>query len=55
MIGTNSKLYESYKTTITPTTENPEMTQLQQLLDSAWEMAMAQTKADFKPTYTNEK
>ena len=53
MIGTDKTNYDSYQQVINPL--NPEQTQLKQLLDSAWDMAIAQTKADFKPNYTNEK
>ncbi len=49
MIGTDKSKYESYQKTSNPM--DPEQTQLQQLLDSAWEMAMTQTKADFQPQY----
>jgi len=35
--------------------DDPEKTQLKQMIDSAWQMAMDQTKADFKPTYSEIK
>lgn len=50
MIGTNKSLYETYRKTTNPM--DVEENQLQQLLKSAWDLALNDTKNDFKPQYS---
>ncbi len=52
MIGTDKATYEGYQKITNPM--NPEQTQLQQILDSAWETAMSQTASTFVPQTPNK-